>query len=98
MVLSKSGPLAVILGATGAQGGSVIKHLLASDQPYRLRAITRDPSKPSGKTLSEQGVDVIKADITSEQDLTKAFDGAEIVFVRLCPFSICCALKPNGCT
>ncbi len=48
-------PTIAVLGATGVQGGSVVKALL-SDKSWKVRGITRDPSKDTAKTLSAQGV------------------------------------------
>jgi hypothetical protein len=53
----------VVFGATGNQGGSVIKTIL--DDPkmacqFELRAITRDPSKPVATSLTEEGIIVLK--------------------------------------
>jgi len=74
------GPLVVILGATGGQGGSLVTHLLASDRPYRLRGITRDAKQESSLKLVERGLEVVEADTNSREDLKRAFEGAEIVF------------------
>lgn len=55
--------LLTVFGATGNQGGSVIRTVLGHPQlskQFRIRAITRDPSKPSGKALADQGVEVVK--------------------------------------
>jgi uncharacterized protein YbjT (DUF2867 family) len=51
-----------VFGATGNQGGSVVKHIL--DHPelaktYKIRAITRDVSKPSSVSLKEKGCEVV---------------------------------------
>lgn len=67
------------------QGGSVIDHLISSSKPYRIRAVTRDPSKPSGKKLEEKGCEVVKAELGNADEVKKAVDGSEIVFVRHCP-------------
>ncbi|GAA5827557.1 hypothetical protein JCM11251_001731 [Rhodosporidiobolus azoricus] len=74
------GPLVVVIGATGAQGGSVIAHLIRSDQPYRIRAVTRDVNKPKAKELEKEGCEVVAADMQKREDLDKAFSGADIVF------------------
>ena len=43
-------PLIVVTGATGAQGGSLINYALADpEQPFRLRAVTRNVNSPSAK-------------------------------------------------
>lgn len=53
----------VVFGATGNQGGSVIKAILgdhATAEQFHIRAITRDPSKPAATALAEKGVTVLK--------------------------------------
>lgn len=52
----------VVFGATGAQGGSVIKALCENDtilQEYSIRAVTRDTSKPEAVALREKGISTI---------------------------------------
>jgi uncharacterized protein YbjT (DUF2867 family) len=53
----------VVFGATGVQGGSVAKALLrdlVASQEFRVRAITRDPSKPAAAALVKEGTEVTK--------------------------------------
>jgi nucleoside-diphosphate-sugar epimerase len=71
--------LAVIVGATGGQGNSVLRALL-QDSSYKVRAITRNPSSEKGKALSAQGVEVVAADLNNEASLIKAFSGASVIF------------------
>ncbi|KAI4266425.1 MAG: hypothetical protein L6R35_006947 [Caloplaca aegaea] len=45
----------VVFGATGIQGGSVINSVLsdlAAAQEFRIRGITRDPTKPNAQALT----------------------------------------------
>lgn len=52
----------VVFGATGGQGGSVIKSILGDPKTaaeYQIRAVTRDPSKPAGLALKEKGCEVV---------------------------------------
>jgi uncharacterized protein YbjT (DUF2867 family) len=52
-----------VFGATGNQGGSVIKHILADStlsKEFKIRGITRDVSKPAAQTLEKQGVEMRK--------------------------------------
>ena len=53
----------VVFGATGNQGGSVIKAILADPSTSahtQIVAVTRDPCKPAAIALAHQGVFVVK--------------------------------------
>ena len=55
--------IVVVFGATGIQGGSVVKALLNDPETaakFHIRGITRDPSKPNAKALAEKGVECVK--------------------------------------
>ncbi|TNY21764.1 NAD(P)-binding protein [Rhodotorula diobovata] len=77
---SSNGPVVVVIGATGAQGGSVVQHLVGSDKNYQIVAVTRDTTKPASKALADQGVKVVSANVDSRDDLDRVFKGANIVF------------------
>ena len=52
-----------VFGATGQQGGSLIAYALKDpslSKIYKLRGVTRDPSKPAAVALKEKGVEVVK--------------------------------------
>ena len=52
----------VVFGATGNQGGSVIRSILAdpkASQEFKLRGITRDPNAAKAKALAEKGVECV---------------------------------------
>ncbi|OCK97884.1 NAD(P)-binding protein [Cenococcum geophilum 1.58] len=73
--------LLVILGATGAQGGPTARYILKySSHLYRIRAVTRDPSKPAGRELASLGAEVVAADFDDEASITAALDGAHAIF------------------
>ncbi|KAF8253672.1 putative NmrA family transcriptional regulator [Wilcoxina mikolae CBS 423.85] len=75
--------LLTVFGATGTQGGSVIRTILSHpvlSQQFRLRAITRDPSKPSSLALQTRGVEVVKADLNNKHSLITAISGSHSVF------------------
>jgi uncharacterized protein YbjT (DUF2867 family) len=78
-----SAPLVVVCGATGIQGGSVIKALAESDRPYRVRGLSRDITKPSASKLTDQGVKMVEVSLTVDNRtaVRTAFEGANIVFV-----------------
>jgi uncharacterized protein YbjT (DUF2867 family) len=51
-----------VFGATGNQGGSVIKAVLGNAQlskTYKIRAVTRDVSKPASVALKEKDIEVV---------------------------------------
>jgi uncharacterized protein YbjT (DUF2867 family) len=55
--------IVVVFGATGNQGGSVIKTLLEDpsiDSQFEVRGVTRDASKPAAVALAEKGVSFVK--------------------------------------
>ncbi|PCH02078.1 Hypothetical protein PENO1_039450 [Penicillium occitanis (nom. inval.)] len=73
-----------VFGATGNQGGSVIRSLLADpvlSKEYKIRGITRDVSKEAAKKLSSQGVDMVTADMSSPSSLRDAIKGSHTVFL-----------------
>lgn len=82
VVTDLSAPLVVVVGATGVQGGSVVRNLIESDKPYRLRGLSRDASKPAAAKLKELGVEVVSVIIAVDNApaVREAFAGAEVVF------------------
>jgi len=70
-----------VLGATGAQGGGVVRAILADPTGgFRARAITRNPDSDKGKALKAAGADVVAADLDDVESLKKAFAGAYGVY------------------
>jgi uncharacterized protein YbjT (DUF2867 family) len=52
----------VVFGSTGGQGGSVVQTLLKDEnmmQEWKIRAVTRDVTKPAAKALAEKGVEMV---------------------------------------
>ena len=52
----------VVFGATGKQGGSVIKTILADPKTaakYHIKAVTRDTTKDSAQKLRDLGAEVV---------------------------------------
>lgn len=67
--------LIVVFGATGGQGGSVVRALL-QDASFQVRAVTRNPQKPAGEELSRLGAQVVKADLSQQGEIEAALQGA----------------------
>jgi uncharacterized protein YbjT (DUF2867 family) len=70
-----------ILGATGAQGGGLLRAILNDKQSeFSVRALTRNKESEKAKALAAEGIEVVEADVDSKESLVKAFEGAYGVF------------------
>ncbi|CAG8083889.1 unnamed protein product [Penicillium salamii] len=80
--------LITVFGATGKQGGSVIRTILQDEtlsKEFRIRGISRDTSKPAAQALFKQGVELVSADMSSKESLIKAIQGSHSVFLVTTP-------------
>ena len=73
-------PVLVITGATGIQGGSVVRALEAAglDERYHIRAITRNASSDAAQKLR---VEVVEADFNNCASIEAAFKHATAAFL-----------------
>lgn len=56
----------VVFGATGGQGGSVVRSILGDPKAasqFSIRAVTRDVTKPAAKDLEAKGCEVVSVSI-----------------------------------
>jgi uncharacterized protein YbjT (DUF2867 family) len=74
-VVSNNEKLIAVVGATGQQGGAVVRALQASSQ-FKVRALSRNPDKH--RDLADE---VVKADLDRPDTLRPAFEGAHGVFL-----------------
>ena len=66
-----------VVGATGTQGGSVARAILADRTGnFALRVLTRKPSGDRAQVLARLGADVVNADVDDLDSLKRAFAGA----------------------
>jgi uncharacterized protein YbjT (DUF2867 family) len=63
----------LVAGATGRQGGAVIRHLLPNG--WKLRALTRNPGSQAAQELARQGVEVAQGDLEDPSSLDRAARG-----------------------
>ena len=70
--------LVLVTGATGRQGGAVARNLLG--RGFRVRALTRDPQKPSARSLAEHGVEIVRGDLDDRSSVDLALDSVYGVF------------------
>ena len=68
----------VVTGVTGRQGGAVARHLLADG--WRVRGVTRSPASKRARHLANLGVEVVRADMASPDEMRRVCAGAHGVF------------------
>jgi uncharacterized protein YbjT (DUF2867 family) len=70
-----------VLGATGAQGGGLVRAILADrDGGFTARAITRNTDSDAARALAALGAEVVAGDSDNPAGLDKAFAGAHGAF------------------
>jgi uncharacterized protein YbjT (DUF2867 family) len=60
----------LVTGATGRQGGAVVRHLLPKG--WKLRALTRDPASHAARALTQKGVEVVQGDLEDPASIARA--------------------------
>ncbi len=65
--------IVLVTGATGRQGGAVIRHMLAKG--WKLRALTRNPRRRAAQDLARQGIEVAQGDLEEAPSLERATRG-----------------------
>src|SRR5690242_5117822 len=70
--------LVLVTGATGRQGGSVIRHMLP--KRWKLRALTRDSNTNAAQELLRKGIEVVNGDLEKPATLGLALRGVYGVF------------------
>ena len=66
-----------VVGATGAQGGRLVRALLEDKSgEFAVRAITRKVDSDKAKALAQAGAEVVAADLDDVASLERAFEGA----------------------
>jgi uncharacterized protein YbjT (DUF2867 family) len=74
----------VVTGATGQQGGAVVKNLL--ERGHEVRAVTRSTDSAKARELANAGVTLVHASLEDTAALTKALEGATSLFAMTTPF------------
>ena len=66
-----------VVGATGAQGGGLVRAILDDAAgEFTARAITRDVNSEKAKALAQAGAEVVAGDADDAASLDRAFAGA----------------------
>jgi uncharacterized protein YbjT (DUF2867 family) len=72
------GRLILVSGATGQQGGAVVRNLL--ERGFGVRALTRDPAKPAGRELAGLGAEVVSGDLEDRASIEHVLQAVHGVF------------------
>lgn len=66
-----------VFGATGAQGGGLVRAICADPQSeFKVRAVTREPESDKAKALAALGAEVVYGELENEASVAKALEGA----------------------
>jgi uncharacterized protein YbjT (DUF2867 family) len=76
--MEKESKIILVAGATGKQGGAVIRHL--QGKKWKVRALTRNTKSEVAQALESKGIEVFQGDMSDRQSLEKAMDNAYGVF------------------
>ena len=68
-----------VVGATGAQGGGVVRALLKQDD-WQVRAVTRNAGSETALRLAERGCEIAEADLNNPDTLFEALQGSHGLF------------------
>src|SRR5689334_20014796 len=69
----------VITGSLGNTGSVVVQSLLDAGQ--KVRAVVRDTQAPKAQALAAKGVDLVAANLEDVAAVTRAFEGAQGVYL-----------------
>ena len=76
--LNKARKTILVTGATGHQGGAVMRSLLAAG--WRVKALVRDTKKPSSRAIFRKGADLVTGDLEDRDSLDRALKDVYGVF------------------
>jgi hypothetical protein len=72
--------IVLVFGATGKQGGAILKTLQAENK-YHLRGVSRTTRQDQASKLQESGIEMVKADICTGEGLDDAFKNVYACFL-----------------
>ena len=76
--VSNADKIVLITGATGRQGGAVVRHMLP--RGWKLRALTRNPDSGIAQELARLGVELVRGDLEDSTSLDGAVRGSYGVY------------------
>jgi uncharacterized protein YbjT (DUF2867 family) len=79
MASKKNRVTVLITGATGKQGGAVLRHLVR-ESGFAIRAMSRNPAGDAARAVAALGCEVVRGDLDDPRSLERALDGVWGVF------------------
>lgn len=76
--MTNKGRVVLVAGATGRQGGAVVRHMLPKG--WKLHALTRNPKSYAAQQLTSQGVELAQGDLDDPASLERAARGVYGIF------------------
>lgn len=74
-------PVITVFGSTGAQGGGLVRAILADPvRRFSVRAVTRKPNGDAARALQSHGAEVVGADLDDPASVRRAMQGTHGVF------------------
>ena len=70
-----------VTGATGNQGGAVVRHLLSKG--FGVKALVRNPDSPRTKSLVQENVEIVKGDLNDPASYINHLQNTDAVFCNL---------------
>jgi NAD(P)-dependent dehydrogenase (short-subunit alcohol dehydrogenase family) len=70
--MTNSDKIVLVTGATGRQGGGVIRHMLPKG--WKLRGLTRNPQSRVAQELRRQGVEIVQVRLVLGREFYQMFD------------------------
>ncbi|HEY3420273.1 MAG TPA: NmrA/HSCARG family protein [Methanomassiliicoccales archaeon] len=83
-MIEKGKKTILVVGATGRQGGAAARHLIHNG--WKVRAMTRDGTKPNAVALRKLGVDIVEAHLEDRSSLESAMEATYGVFGVITPY------------
>lgn len=65
---------------TDESQGTSVADVFLNEPGWKVRGITRDPSKPAAKALASRGAEMVAGDLDDTESMKKALRGANVIF------------------
>jgi uncharacterized protein YbjT (DUF2867 family) len=85
--MSNSVKTVLVTGATGRQGGAVIRHMFP--KCWGLRALTRNPASHAARELARRGIELVQGDLEDPPSLDRACRGVYGIYKEAPPGNLC---------